>query len=269
MVRGVTASAFEMCNAQGGRRYATLVDGRMFKAGARELLVGAALARRYPEFAPGKSVTIHGISWAITGSFQSNGSIRESEFWTGLDTLRTDYGLGESYSVVAFTGTPQADVGAFNDALAAIEKGKLRVTDAATHYAGKGQDLVSLIGLFGVAFSALAGVVVLIGVAALAESLLVNLATELRTLRLIGFGRVLFAAFAGPFALLGIAGGLLGALACWLGTSALSFSTFSSAHEIVFRPVLTLPIAGLALLYGTVLALAAAGVNYRRIVRGA
>lgn len=266
ILRGVTPQAFLMRNLVSQQPYIRLVKGRAFTPGKREAIVGAALARRYPQLAAGKQIKVKGAVWTITGEFVSGGSMRESELWTDREILRTDYGLGNVYSVVAFSAAANVRSDTLNQQLQQIEKGTLTVTDAARHYAGQSSGLLGIIAMFGVVFGIMGGLMVFAGVAVLAESLLVNQAVEFRTIRLMGFGRILFAAFALPFLACSLVGSALGALICQLAGQQMTFSTLAGPAEVVFSAVQTPTIALLAAGYCILIALAACAVNYSRVL---
>ncbi|HEX2386348.1 MAG TPA: ABC transporter permease, partial [Candidatus Binatia bacterium] len=74
-VRGVEPPAFEL------RPQMRLVAGRLFRWGAREIVVGASIAQRFAGAAVGSRIRFAGDAWTVVGVFDSGGSGFDSEIW--------------------------------------------------------------------------------------------------------------------------------------------------------------------------------------------
>ena len=61
------------------RRDVSMVSGRIFKDGSNEIIVGAAIAKRFRNLQLGNSVKFGGDNWRIVGHFGSGGNGFESE----------------------------------------------------------------------------------------------------------------------------------------------------------------------------------------------
>lgn len=264
IVRGVTDSAFTLKNSVSGADYLRIVDGRSFAPDRNEVIVGVSLRNHYPEFSVGNSITLRGQSWKIVGAFTSGGSVRESEFWSDLVQLRTDYGLGPVYSVVVFSGPVGANI-SYNSALAALERDVLTIRDSHQHYSGQAQDLIDLIMYFGLGFSTLAGIVAVTGVAALIESLLLDQAAQLRVLALIGYGRERFTALIMQVGLLGALGGALGLVACLGFFSGMTFTTYNQSRELAFEISISSRVIFASLIYCSLLGVVSAALVLPRL----
>ncbi|CRM31097.1 MacB-like periplasmic core domain protein [Pseudomonas sp. 24 E 13] len=268
IVRGVTDGAFSLVNPLSGANYARIIEGRRFQPDKNEVIVGASLRNHYPDFAVGHSILLKGQPWKIVGVFTSGGSVRESEFWSDLVHLRTDYGLAPVYSVIAFGGPP-ASAARYNATLADLEKDTLTIRDSREHYAGQAQDLIDLVMYFGLAFAVLVGIVAATGVAALIESLLMDNADDLRVLALIGFGRERLIAHLALIGLLGFAGGVLGLFICLLLFSGMTFTTYSQSRELAFSISINREVISASLAYCVLLGMAAAALVIPRLQRRA
>jgi putative ABC transport system permease protein len=266
IVRGVTDAAFSLKNPISGADYVDIVQGRRFAPDHNEVIVGESLRRHYPEFAIGKRITLRGQPWTIVGSFTSGGSVRESEFWSDMVQLRTDYGLAPVYSVVAFGGPADA-AAAYNATLTDVEKDTLTVRDSREHYAGQAQGLIELVMYFGLTFAALAGIVAVTGVAALMESLLMNHAADMHVLALMGYGRERLVAHVAQIGLVGCAGGLLGLAVCLAAFSGMTFTTYSQSRELAFAISISGRVVVASLAYCAVLGLVAAALVVPRLRR--
>jgi putative ABC transport system permease protein len=65
--------------------------GVMFKPGLRQVIVGDAIARRYPGAQIGKQIRFGRGIWEVVGVFSCGDSAANSEIWTDLDQLRGDF----------------------------------------------------------------------------------------------------------------------------------------------------------------------------------
>jgi putative ABC transport system permease protein len=80
-VRGVGAQAFTL------RPEMKIVEGRPFKAGAREVIVGRAVQYRLGGLGPGATVPMQNGDWTIVGVFETGGDAHESELLTDAAML--------------------------------------------------------------------------------------------------------------------------------------------------------------------------------------
>ncbi len=79
-----------------------IVQGRSFRAGAREAIVGNAVNKRMAGANVGDSITLPDGDWQIVGVFASDGDTRESEMLADAETLLTAY-RRQSFNTVALT----------------------------------------------------------------------------------------------------------------------------------------------------------------------
>ena len=78
------------------RRELSVVEGRAFAAGKREVIVGERLAKRMRGIDVGDDIRIHGASWAVVGRF-ATGDVHESSMMADATTLR-DHMAQEGYA---------------------------------------------------------------------------------------------------------------------------------------------------------------------------
>lgn len=110
LVRGVTSAVILV------RRQVQLLEGRWPKTG--EVLVGrlaaTKLGRPAESLAVGRSITIEGQQWRISGKFAAVGSALESEIWGPLEEFQQAM-KRQDISLVAITLGPGADFGAIDE----------------------------------------------------------------------------------------------------------------------------------------------------------
>jgi len=87
-VRGVDDIAFEL------HRGVRVVQGRRFKSGMREVIVGKAALARYEGIMPGSEVALGRLgnqTFSVVGVFEANGGALENEIWAPRTILADSY----------------------------------------------------------------------------------------------------------------------------------------------------------------------------------
>jgi putative ABC transport system permease protein len=92
-VRGLSLVGIEMRNVQ-------LLAGRWFRAGQREVVVGKAVARRYPSARLGNRIRFGKGDWEITGVMDGGQSALNSEIWGDFGQISGDYNRQDSSSSI-------------------------------------------------------------------------------------------------------------------------------------------------------------------------
>ena len=72
-------------------RTVTVVQGKMFTPGLRQIVVGESIARRYPDAQIGKQMRFGRGLWEVVGVFRVGESATNSEIWADLNQLRGDF----------------------------------------------------------------------------------------------------------------------------------------------------------------------------------
>jgi len=80
-VRGVEEAAFQL------RPQVRIVQGRMFRWGAREVIAGAGITNRFVGAQIGEQVKFGGDLWTVVGIFDAEGSGFDSELWGDLNQI--------------------------------------------------------------------------------------------------------------------------------------------------------------------------------------
>src|SRR3989304_5721088 len=78
-VRGVEEAAFQL------RPQVRIVEGQMFKWGAREIIAGAGITKRFAGAQIGEGSPGGGDLWNVGGVFHADDSGSDSEIWGGLN----------------------------------------------------------------------------------------------------------------------------------------------------------------------------------------
>jgi len=127
-VRGVSGKALEI------RDNVRVIQGRFFKPGLAELVVGRNAVKSYAGFDLGSTVKFGGGTWTVVGIFDAGGSAFDSEIWCDANVLSQVYKRPQNVfqSVTARLESP-AGFSAFKDALTSDPRLSVQV-DRETEY---------------------------------------------------------------------------------------------------------------------------------------
>jgi len=91
-----------------------LLEGRMFRPGVQELLVGIGAASQFSGLEVGRSLRFRGSTWNVVGHFESGGAY-DSELWTDRETAQGAFGRSGVSSILAKLRDP-ADLQSMDEA---------------------------------------------------------------------------------------------------------------------------------------------------------
>jgi putative ABC transport system permease protein len=101
-LRGVGAQYFRV------RPELRLIDGRMFRSGTQELLVGAAAGKEFAGLGIGNQVRLQNGDWTVVGSFAGGNGSRESEVVADALAVMSTYELDAFNSMTLALESPEA-----------------------------------------------------------------------------------------------------------------------------------------------------------------
>ena len=79
------------------RKNLRIVEGRAFKPGLNEIIVGRGAARQFAGLTLGSEKRWGPNTWTVVGIFEDDGSVTESEIWCDVKVLQGAYNRGNSY----------------------------------------------------------------------------------------------------------------------------------------------------------------------------
>ena len=246
LLRGVTARGMEL------RPQVTLVAGRWFRPGMREIVVSAKLARRFAKFDVGQSFRTGNSTFTVVGWLDGQGSAFDSECWLDADECRSVFERDMYSSFLARV----PDAGAMSNLISRIESDrrfKLKAESEVEYYRSQTMTAAPIRWLGG--FLAITMSIGAVFAAMNTMYAAVGARTrEIGTLRVLGYRRrsvVLALLLEG--AMLALVGGVVGCAAAyqWNGytTATMGFETFS---EIVFQFAVTPPLVAQGLVFAVV-----------------
>ncbi len=215
-----------------------IVEGREFKFGVNELIVGDAIASQFPEAAVGKKIKFAGGDWLVVGRFTTEGSGFDSELWGDAKQILSAFNRGTTVSTITAKLRSSADLDALNLALKKdIKLNQYEAKPEPQYYEEQSEMMAMFIRIVGIFVTVIFSFGAMIGATITMYAAVSNRTVEIGTLRALGFSRrsIMFA-FLVESLFLSLLGGVIGILLA----SALSFvqvSTlnFGSFTELSFR----------------------------------
>ncbi len=234
-----------------------LVEGRLFRPGSSEIVVGSSVRDRFAGAAPGDSLRFGTRDWRIVGVFDGGRSGFDSEIWGDADQMMQAF-RRNAYSLLLMRLN---DTMAFETVKAELE-GDPRLTLEARRetvfYAEQSETLARFIRILGLTLSVIFSIGAVIGAMITMYASVASRTAEIGTLRALGFQRSgILAAFVVESLVLGALGGVLGlGAASLMQLVTVSTVNWQSFAELAFSFRLTPGIAIAALGFGAGMGLA-------------
>jgi len=219
------------------RPQAKLLEGRMFKWGTRELIVGSGLTDRFEGAKIGDKIRFAGDSWTIVGIFGTDGSGFDSEFWGDSKQLLDAFNRGNTISTMTLKLTTASDFDKFKRKFEADQRLQQFEPEIEQKYYEKQSELMSnFIKYLGIFITIIFSLGATIGAMITMYSAVANRTREIGTLRALGFRRRnIMAVFLSESVIISFAGGVLGLiLASFLQFFSISTLNFTSFSELQF-----------------------------------
>ena len=234
-VRGVSENALKI------RNKITIISGRMFTFGARELIVGKAIEERFSNIAIGNTIKFAGDNWVIVGIMDAEKSAFESELWCDANQLIQAFNRVD-YSTLTFRISDNANI----EQLKAIFAGDKRLNqyepeNERKYFEKQSEAMRLFIQVLGITITVIFSVGAMIGAMITMYAAVANRTTEIGTLRALGFQRMsILIAFLVESLITAFIGGFIGiGLASILQFYSISTLNFGSFSELSFSFALT------------------------------
>lgn len=234
-LRGVEPNAFEL------RPEVRIVQGRRFRPGLQEVIVGRNAHQQFAGLDVGSTVVFKGQAWTIVGVFATDGDAHESELWADTESVQGAFGRsGFSSVLVQLEGASGFD--AFRARLKDDPQLTVDVEREVDYFSAQSETLTFLIRLLTNVITVIMAFGALFGALNTMYSAVSARTREIGTLRALGFGQLpVIASVMAESLLLALAGGLLGALLAYVMFNGHSVSTLSpgSFSQVAFRFAVT------------------------------
>lgn len=229
-VRGVGPRAFEL---RGGL---TLVDGRRFTPGTREIIAGKLAVGRFKNLAVGDSVKFSGSTWNVVGTFSADDASFESEIWGDVDLLMPAF-QRDGYQSMTVKLADRSMFDSFKTAVESDPRLYLQPQHEQDYYAGQAGPVTTVLRVFGGFVTLILSIGAMFGAMNTMYAAVAYRTREIGTLRALGFSRSkIVTAFLVESVALALVGGVIG---CVLALPVHGISTgttnFTSFSEIAFK----------------------------------
>jgi putative ABC transport system permease protein len=224
-VRGTSAAGLAL------RPSVKIGEGRMFRPGTEEVVVGRGLLDRVKGCAPGGTIEFAVRRMSVVGVLDSEGGVFDSEVWGDVEVMQAVF-LRESYSTVIARVDSPAGVQALSDAVKGNPNLPLKVVTERTYF----RQQSGFLGAFLKAMAYFLASIMAVGaVFGSTNTLLASIASrtrEIGTLLAIGYRPwAIRLGFLFEALLLGLAGGACGVLFALpihgMGTGTTNWNTFT------------------------------------------
>jgi putative ABC transport system permease protein len=251
IVRGVSPESYAF------RDKFELVEGRMYKPGLREVIVGKRASEEFQGVGVGDQVTLRDGPWDIVGAFETGGDLGESVMLTDIDTLQSAYQRTLYSSVRVKLESPEAFAD-FNDALTTNPSLDVYAVPESEYFERQAESVKPL-------FTVITGVVgTIMALGALFAALntmysaVSTRAAEIATLRAIGYGAAgVVISVVAEALLLALLGAFLGAAIAFMLFDGNNFALGGTAVSVVGQMKVTPPLIAA----GVIWALAVGGLG--------
>jgi len=252
-VRGLTPRALDVHDS------VRVVEGRFFRPGLFELVVGSSATRSYAGLGLGDTLELGGSRWTVVGVFDAGGSAFDSEIWCDADLLNATYQRPKAiFQTVTLRLRAPAELEALKRRIASDPRMRVQAERETDYYEKSALMMTTLIQGLGMLVAAVMGVGAVFAALNTMYSAVAERSREVATLRALGFGGgSIVLSFSVEALLIALCGGLVGCVAVLpingLTTSTLNFQTFS---HLAFAFRITPPLLALGLAFALLMGLA-------------
>ncbi|MGZ8483953.1 MAG: ABC transporter permease [Candidatus Binatia bacterium] len=249
-VRGVEAPAFQL------RPQVKITEGRTFNWGAREVIAGAGITKRFVGAQIGEKIKFGGDVWTVVGLFDAAGSGFDSELWGDLNQI-ADAFRRSSFSTVTVRLKDPDDLASVTRAFESDNRLQYFVGKREKKFFEEQSEMMAtFIRILGIFITVIFSTGSTIGAMITMYGSVANRTTEIGTLRALGFfRRSILIAFLLESLALSFAGGLVGlgfaSVLQFFSISTLNFGSFSElAFSFALSPSIVATSLGFSLLMG-------------------
>ncbi len=230
----------------------TITEGRRFRPGVQEIMVGDGAAKQFEGLTIGSKLRFRGGTWTIVGHFKS-GDAYDSELWTDRETLQGAFGRAGVSSLLVQLNSVD-DIAAMEQRLTSDPQLDVDVRSQRDFFSGQSEGLTSTIGLLAGIVAFIMAIGAVFGALNTMYSAVSARTREIGTLRAIGFGAlpVVLSVMAESL-LLSLIGGVIGAVIAYFAFNGYAVSTLGGGFtQVAFQFAVTpaLVLLGVALALG-------------------
>jgi len=251
VVRGLPPLGIEL------RPQVKIVDGRWFRAGTSEIVVGRAIADGFEGVGIGERQRFAGREWTVVGVFDGGKSGFDSEIWGDVEQMMQAF-RRTAYSSVIVRLDGRERLAELQKEISGDQRLILDVKREPAFYEEQSKSLSTFISILGLTLSVIFSIGAMIGAMITMYAAVANRTTEIGTLRALGFRRSsILVAFLMESVLLAIVGGIAGlALASFLQAFTITTMNWQSFSQLAFGFDLTTRIVATTMVFAIFMGLA-------------
>ena len=244
VVRGLPAMGFAL------RPQVRLVEGRLFRPGTSEIIVGRSVAEGFQGTDLGQAQRFANREWTVVGVFDGGKSAFDSEIWGDVEQMMQAF-RRTTYSSTIVRLADRGAFESFKSRVATDQRFTLDVKQEPLFYEEQSRQLSTFISILGLTLSVIFSIGAMIGAMITMYAAVSNRTGEIGTLRALGFRRAsILAAFLLESVLLALVGGAIGlGLAAGLQPVTITTMNWQSFSQLAFGFHLTPAIAATTLLF--------------------
>lgn len=220
-LRGVSEQAWAV------RPEVKIIDGRTFKPGMRELIVGKGAVKQFAGMVPGHEIRLGNQAWTIVGVFAADNAM-DSEVWGDASVVADTYRRGSSRASVTVKLADPSKYDAFKSSLEGNPQLKVDVDTTLDYFNKQSEGTAKVIRIMGIVVGVIMAIGAMFGALNTMFAAVAARAREIATLRAIGFrGLPVVVAIMLETMLLALIGGVIGGVLAWLIFNGYSASTLA------------------------------------------
>lgn len=213
-----------------------ITAGRMFEEGKNEIVVGAGVIREFNGFDLGSEIKLGNAKWNVVGVFEAQGSVFESELWTDVRILQSQFNRESSYQLARIALQTPGDISQIKSFIENDPQLNLDISTEKAYFSEQAKGTSDFLFYLGWPLSIVMALGALSGALNTMYTSVAQRSVEIATLRAIGFSAM--SAFVGTMVealVLACIGGVIGTIAAYLFFDGITASTLSSNFsQIVF-----------------------------------
>lgn len=247
-IRGVGAQGLNV------RSEIHLVEGRVFRPGLRELMVGRGAQQQFKGLELGQKLELRGTDWTVVGTFESGGDSHESELLADAETVISAY-RRNLYQSVFVQLESAAAFDTFKKSLTSNPQLAVDVKREREYYSEQSKALSKVLSFVAYVVGGIMAVGALFGALNTMYSAVSSRSQEIATLRAIGFGNTPVVISVMLEALvLALIGAIIGSALSWIFFNGNAISTLGANFtQVVFKLTVTPGLITLGILWACVI----------------
>jgi putative ABC transport system permease protein len=233
-----------------------IIDGRMFRPGTSEVIVGKSISEAFVGVSIGERQRFAGREWTVVGTFDGGKSGFDSEMWGDVEQMMQAF-RRVSYSSVIVRLQERSDFEALKTRISGDQRLILDVKQEPLFYEEQSKTLSQFISILGITLSVIFSIGAMIGAMITMYAAVASRTAEIGTLRALGFRRSsILGAFLMESILLAMVGGVMGlVLASFLQAFTITTMNWQSFSQLAFGFHLTPLIVVITMIFSVVMGL--------------